>query len=121
MVADHQIGDVEPRLKPAPMRRQFADGELRMQLVGDGRFDSRPERVDARQHYVAQAEKEPRRDEIEDERERENNVERPAQDDVVASAHRPGRPGFLRVGGFVSLGHAAAGGRMVVLRINDEM
>ena len=120
-VADDDIGDVEARLEAAPMRRQLADGELRVQLLGDDGFDARPERVDARQHHVTQAEKQTRRDEVKDECERQDDVEGPTQHDVGASARGPDLPGFVRVGGFVSLGHAAAGGRMVVLRINDEM
>ena len=90
-------------------------------FVGDSGFDARPERIDARQHDVAQAEKQTRRYKVEDQRERQHHAKNPTQHDVVASAHRPDLPGFVRVGGFVSLGHAAAGGRMVVLRINDEM
>ena len=115
------IGDVEARLKAAPVRRQLADGELCVQLLGDDGFDARPERVDARQQDITQTEKQTRRDEVEGECERQHHMGRPMQHHVVASARRPDLPGFVRVGGFVSLGHAAAGGRMVVLRINDEM
>jgi hypothetical protein len=120
-VADDDVGDVEAGLKTAPVRRQLADGELRVQLFGNRGFDARPERIDARQQYVTQAEKETRCDEVQNECQRQDHVKGPTQHDVVASAHRPDLPSFVRVGGFVSLGHAAAGGRMVVLRINDEM
>ena len=35
VIADDEVRDVDARLKAAPMRRQLADGELRVQLVGD--------------------------------------------------------------------------------------
>src|SRR5580704_17796379 len=73
-VADDDIGDVEARLEAAPMWRQLADGELRVQLLGDYGFDAWPERVDARQQHVTQAEKQTRRDEVEGECERQHHV-----------------------------------------------
>ncbi|MGF6379502.1 hypothetical protein OKW31_002415 [Paraburkholderia atlantica] len=121
VIANDEVGDVEPWLEAAPVRREPADRELGAQLVGNRGFDARPERVDARQHDVAQAQKHSARDEIEDECERGEHAQRPTQHDVVASAPMPDLRWGLRVGGFVSLGHAAAAGRMVVLRVNDEM
>ncbi len=108
-VANGQIGDVDAGLETGPVRRQFADGELRVDFLGDQRFDARPERVDPRQQAVAQSHEEDRRDEIDDERNCRQHPQGVTQHHVVVAAHWPDLSGFVWRGGFVSLGHAAAG------------
>jgi hypothetical protein len=113
-VANGEVGDVDAGLEAEPVRRKLADTQFGVNFVGDERFDARTERIDARQHHVAQTENERRGDEVEHHRNGEHDTQRVPQRDMVvldgdASVRPAGLSGFVRTGGFVSLGHAARG------------
>ena len=114
-VADRQIGDVDAGLEARPVRRELADAKVGVDLRGNELLDARTDVVHARQHDVAQSEQQHADDEIQDERDDRQHVERVAQNRMmVVLAPRlcslAGMSRSRRAGGIVSLGHAAAGG-----------
>jgi hypothetical protein len=106
--ANRQMGDFDARLHAGPVRRELADRQLCVELVGHRALDARAEFVDARQQHVAQPEERAARDEVRADRDRQRHLEHATQHRMIVL--RSGRFGRC-CGGFLTVGHAADGRR----------